>query len=760
MNRRLLVAAAVSGLGLSLPAADLVYSVTTNETDHTVTVDVSGGTYTLTEPYGAETLKLIKTGTGTVQYTPTGETPYGELDIQKGQFIVKDVRHVGVGPIVTAGDGTLLFCDVDAVVTQKVTFGGTAGRVAGYTDKSATGAGSVTLTSVKSTEKVNGFNRVLVGRSSNSAYAKACLSLTGADSEPFDRLDVDGNTQVTFDDGTIQVPATAANPFVRLTATGTDKTFVVGPRGVAFDTAEGVDVSLGVSPTFAGAMKVTNYVSSVEIEKGSFEGSTTSAATNGWNSTVNEWDEKSQRGKNTEAFVTATRDGVTRNWTTPFGDYYYHLRRGATLSREVPVSEAGLWRLSFWSGCRPPNNSSTGYSQKITTTVLIDETVVLTIPAVTSMDDLYPFKEFKTEAVPLTAGTHTIKLVHSGSCPTSSGGKNYDYFVLERCEESTVDGGFVKKGVGRLTVDDITTPSPVTVSAGSLFLAGTTLDDAVATVADGAKLELAAPTLTDGAKVTVVAGGTLVLRDDSDNLVANGSFETPTTENYSTKFSSDWTRSLTDEPSAQHGNKDGAGIRSDSSTAMTAPENAPDGTQVAYLRNYTKIAQTLKVDRTGAYRLSFSQSVRSGSSFKGSYTKLCMHARIDGSEILSAGPFPDEPEYAYKSFERIVQLEAGEHVLSFDVTGDSTTSGIMLYLDAVKLVPYVGVRDIDVGELHLASGSTLKLDYDGKMHVQNVFVDDVKVNGGKSALVNAGVMVSGPGRLSVGDKLGGLILMR
>ena len=755
MNGKLLSAALASGFGLFLPAADLVWSVTTNETDHVVTIDVSGGSLTLTEPYGEETRKLIKTGTGVLYYQPSGETPYGALEIQKGNFVIRDARHVGVGPIVTASDGALLVRDTDAVLTNKVTFGGSAGRVAGFTDQSTTGAGSVTLTSVKSTQRNGAYNRIVVGRSSHTSSAKVRLSLTGEDSEPFDRLDVDGNTQVTFDDGTVQIPATTANPFIRLTTTGTDKTFVIGSRGVTFDTAEGVDTALGASPTFAGAVLETNRVADVAVERGGFEGTTTSSAMSGWTITQNEHGEESKRGGLTTGFVTG-KDNVT--WMTPYGDYYFHLRRGASLEREVTVDQAGLWRLSYWCGCRPPNASSSGYSQKITATVSIDDVVVQVVPALMSKDELHPFKEFVTDATRLEAGTHTIKIVHTGE-GYSMGGKNYDNFVLQRCETTPTDSGLRKTGAGRLTVGDITTTAPMRVGAGSLSLTGTTLGDTVS-VAAGATLELSHPVLTAAASVNVADGGTLVLRDVADNLVANGSFETPTTVNYTAQPPTSWARSLTDEPSAGHGNKDGAGLRSNSSTAILAPEVAPDGTQVAYLRNYTKLVQAVTVETAGSYRLSYRQSVRTGGGLTASYTKLCLHARIDGEEILSAGPYPDEPNYGYKAFEKTVSLTAGEHALSFDVTGDTTTSGVMILLDDVRLEPYVGIDDIPVGELRLTRGSTLALDFEGSIRVTNVFVDGQRVSGTEKTLKAAGVNVSGRGHLKAGEEAGMIIVVR
>lgn len=757
MNRKLLSAALAAGLGLSLPAADLVWSVTTNETDHVVTIDVPGGSLTLTEPYGEETRKLIKTGTGVLYYQPSGETPYGALEIQKGNFVVRDARHVGIGPIVTASDGALLVRDTDAVLTNKVTFGGSAGRVAGFTDQSTTGAGSVTLTSVKSTQKSGGYNRIVVGRSSATGTARVCLSLTGEDTEPFDRLDVDGNTQVTLDDGTVQIPATAANPFIRRTVTGTDKTLVIGSHGVTLDTAEGVDVALGLSPTFTGALLATNSIEDVAIEKGGFEGTTTSSPMSGWTFTQkNEYNEESKRGGVNTGFVTG-KDDVT--WMTPYGDYYFHLRRGASLEREVTVDQAGLWRLSYWCGCRPPNASSSGYSQKITATVSIDDVVVQVVPALMSEGELHPFKEFVTDATWLEAGTHTIKVVHTGD-GWSNGGKNYDNFVLQRCEATTVaDGGLRKTGVGRLTIDGIAPTVPLTVGEGSLSLTGTTLGGAVSVEAN-AQLELSHPALTADASVSVANGGTLVLRDVTDNLVANGSFETPTTVNYTAKSPSSWTRSLTDDPLASHGNKDGAGLRSNDSASILAPEVAPDGTQVAYLRNYTKLVQAVTVETAGWYRLSYRQSVRTGGGLTASYTKLCLHARIDGEEILSAGPYPDEPNYGYKAFEKTVSLTAGEHELSFDVTGDTTTSGVMILLDDVRLEPYVGIGDMPAGELRLTRGSTLDLDFEGSIRVTNVFVDGQRVKGSDKTLAAAGVNVSGRGHLKAGEKTGMIIVVR
>ena len=137
-------------------------------------------------------------------------------------------------------------------------------------------------------------------------------------------------------------------------------------------------------------------------------------------------------------------------------------------------------------------------------------------------------------------------------------------------------------------------------------------------------------TAENGAKVTVAAGGTLVLRDDTDaSLVSSGSFESPTTGDFKKSAPTGWTRSLTDDSGA-YNNTDGAGYCSDSSSNLKAAEKAPDGNQTAYLRNYTKLDQSVKAAAAGTYRLSFWQAVRTGSF---NSHKLTVEVFVDNSII-------------------------------------------------------------------------------------------------------------------------------
>lgn len=103
---------------------------------------------------------------------------------------------------------------------------------------------------------------------------------------------------------------------------------------------------------------------------------------------------------------------------------------------------------------------------------------------------------------------------------------------------------------------------------------------------------------------------------------------------------------------------------------------------------------------------------------------------------------------------------AGLAALAEESSFTVTTNGTMFFVDDVSLSPVTAIGDVQDVTVNLARGSTLRLENVYPVHIQNVTVDGVPVNGGRGALRAAGLTITGAGKLNVGEPLGVMILLR
>lgn len=421
----------------------------------------------------------------------------------------------------------------------------------------------------------------------------------------------------------------------------------------------------------------------------------------------------------------------------PIGTKFAMIRQGVRLSTTVDVPASGLWRVVFYRGGRP------SYSTDIALDVALDETITH-FPA----SSVLPFTKCMTQPVEIEAGSHTI------SFATSNGGSghslNIDEVSLERVEVVTTYGALSKTGDGTLAlVGQDLMHVLVSVLEGELDLADANLAGTAVSVASGAGLLLRSATTTEATTVNVPAGARLTLSGFDDSVVANGSFEADGPYDYANQM----------HPRGWSFRKDGAndgwGLQKNGGTLSGSGPMTPAGVCTVYLRENETIYQTCTLDAAGTYRLSFLAADRKYASSQ----KVPFAVRVDGIEVLAVGARETYADFTRYSLD--VELGAGSHELSLS-TGivGSGVQGNIVFFDDVSL-RRIRTDSITVdGELRLHAGSVLALDFQGVATVPHVFVDDVPLNGGKGALLRAGVSVHGTGRIAAGEKQGLIMIVR
>lgn len=577
-----------------------------------------------------------------------------------------------------------------------------------------------------------------------SGYCKVGLSLTGAESEPLDRILTQGATDVTMDGGTIKIAAEAQSPFFQDDNKGAyAKNYAVTPAGVTMEVVGGAKVELGINPVFRSTTETVvaeTYVpSNNSFENGETDWSYTSR---------NEFGEYSGIYTNGSAFDT---DGETA-YTTTNGTHYLMLRRAADLTRKVNLPSAGKWRLTYEVGSRP----SGGYSLDMTTDVKIDGTTIYTHPGFPAHADRHTFRRVETPVVELAAGEHTLTLSQRDS-GRGSGSQNYDFFVFERMEDVTHVATLKKTGAGTLVVGDLSVGN-LAVSEGTLAVKDGTLQDMSVTVSDGT-LEAIGMQLSDETSVTVSANGTLAFSAcDGMNLLSNGRFEADgNSVRDATKkgtISGGWTFETMTETDL---NGSGSGLQGNggnvSANGPTTPDSA--GPMTAYLREDSRVRQTFRVARTGKCRLSFLKSCRSVL-----YSStMPLSVKIDGKQVLSSN---SSTGGEYTAFSVDVELTEGEHTLAFETAEPSTrvSAGAMVFIDDVMLQALTVQPELSAGVVRMTRGAKLRLDNEEKVVIGNFFVDGNRINGRKAEIESAGVTVIGNGQIRVGDVPGMVVIVR
>ena len=642
---------------------------------------------------------------------------------------IQNPNVLGTGPILLTNNYSCLYGDsysslarID--VPNRVVFDTINSWAAGENAK------PLILHNIGVTDK-NSAKVVALGRTGTS-QATVMLALDGADNDPIGYFTLRGNLALTLDGGTIRVAAAEGTRALFQTANQATPAITVLNTPLTVDVADGGDVWFGVpQPTYSKTHVVTNVVDEYKPDNWSFE----DGRTGGW--TISTGD----------VYENGTPFDSNGTYPTTNGTKYAMVRHDNTISRSITLPSAGLWKVVFEQGCRGGD-----YSIGVTATVTIDGSTVMDIPGPTVP---YGFHEFRSEAVQLTAGSHTFQIA-LGSGTTSSanqhGSLNFDAIRFERIEVTTPGFSLAKTGKGSLTLTGndfpcATSDLPIKVEDGVLELSGAALSGNSITVASGGELAFSGVAATN-TTVAVASGGIVSFGATGKNLVVNGGFETPTIATYGYKWLSECKWTLL--PSSGE-NSVRAGIQHNGSdmSKFSMADQTPYGDQSLYLRTGTTAEQSISVPAAGDYVLSFWQASRNYASSN----ELGLTVTIDDNEVVvNAGR---DARYEPYRTSRVVSLTAGSHTLKF-ACASGGGEGSMIFVDDVSLKAVQPANDFATSTLALASGSTVRLNdvSNGKVVVGAVTVDGVEVSGGANALRSAGVIVEGDGRIHCGKPLG------
>ncbi len=681
--------------------ADANFEVTTNDTVVTVKA-VDGSLPVLTEPFLApDVTKVVFDATRPFKYNPSAASTYaGGTEIAKGQLYVcrDDAFGSGEVRIGTTAEAALMARDVEVSLPNKVVFCRSDSYAVGFGDS----VGRLTLAAVGT----NGRSPATVrfGRTGAGAVGRVTLALVGESSEAIDAIQITGALDLRIDGGVLSAGANAQSPFFAAVKTSGDVADVtVAPGGATFDVPDGVTLVPGVTFKIEETTR-TNVVATCSPANPSFEDGEAG------------WTKEQLPGGESDSGVKSDPCAWNGQGTyKPDGAKFAMIRQGARLSTTVTIPDAGLWRVVFLRGGRPG-----GYSSDVKLTVALGDAST-EYPASSVCD----FVEVRTPPVRLEAGSQTL------SFTTSNGGSghslNIDAVSLERVEEEVVRGAVKKTGLGTLSLDGQGfAGGALSVDAGTARLVDATFGGAAVSVADGATLSLSAY---------------------GDSLVANGSFEADGEKDYSSEAKPRlW--------SLKSGS--GWGLQKNGGTLSASGPLTPAGVETLYLREGVSVGQTVSVAKAGRYRVSFLEGDREYATSE----KVPVKLLIDGEVCLTVPARAEKGDYALHGVD--VELTAGDHEIAFEtgLAGSAVTLGNIVFIDDVRMREVRASDLVADACLRMAQGSTLDLDLSGRAEVASLLVDGAAFSGGRSALVRAGVSVTGDGRLRVGKAKGTCIVVR
>lgn len=638
----------------------------------------------------------------------------------------------GDGDIVLASGGSLLVNAAGPSVTvpNKVVF---KGQGAMYTYVSSMSHDSSVILKSVGTPAESETHHIRLGRASAAGLGWVTLSLTDPASEALDEIRLAGTLRLTLDGGVIRARGDAKAPFFRqMDAAGAVAVDITG-NGVAFEVAENAHVALS-HPVSVTAGETREVVAETYYpENWSFEDYTGNPLAQS-SRQPGDWEDEPHPNAHNEYTQVCTNGGAfdtdgDRVWSTTNGMNYAMVRRGSSMKRAVNLPAAGEWRVVFELGCRPLGT----YSVNQTAVVSIDDTTMLTVGGVNSAE-LHGFREYVTPAFSFGAGEHTLRLAVADSAQGSAS-LNFDAVRLERIVNEPVITPVVKEGAGVLVLADQKMPqTSLTAAAGNLVLSNLDMDER--------------------STVEVKRGATLCLSGAQNSLVKNGNFEF---DGHLTGVASaavyGWNVECRDPQSREKCRQNGYLQMNGGNLPPEEAAHTPYGDMTAYLRPMNRMSQTVSIAESGRYVFSFVVADRS---YSDSYS-ISVTAKVDGDEVVQV---PAAAQYrAFRRYSAELELAAGDHVIEI-AAGDSRleTAGAMVFIDDVSLVAS-GVCDLKPA-FRMQSGSVLELDNSAPLHVRKFYVDGVRVNGGRSALIEAGVAVTGSGRIAVGDRRGFLMIMR
>jgi len=580
-------------------------------------------------------------------------------------------------------------------------------------------------------------HNIRLGRPSANDEGAVALSLTDEGSEALDQITLSGNLHLYIDGGVLKMRSTAKNPFFTHAYPGSSIETVVMPGGIGVDVPSGVMTSLGEPLTFTNSTEAVQEV--FYPENYSFENGTT-----GW--TLTTLHETSSWCQNGGSFDDNGRFPTTN------GTHYVMVRRGNAIKTTIRLPTAGDWRVVFERGCRNET-----YSLGMAVQVMTNDVAVAVFPRLTAVER---FTLLKTAAIAFDANRDyelsiLVEDIASGNCSL-----NFDAIRLERVETVPVAAPppVVKKGDGTLALGmQPLDGTAVTAEGGILSSSVPSLGNVSISVLNGGTYMLADSAPTPDTTISVASGGTLSIVGMPGNLVKNGNFEADVTSNYMTKLiPGGWSAERFD-PDLKSKTADGCSVQRNASGTTLVPQAplSPYGNTSAYLRPLNKMYQTISVPQAGDYVLSFVEATRKN--YEG--YKEQIDVLVDGAVVYTI-PARQSPETEFVRYTTTLTLSAGDHVLAI-ATGDTPAdaNGALVFFDDITLRPADAEVVVD-GTLALSSGATLSLDNSVPLRWVDVTVDGVRVNGGKNALVAAGVNVCGAGKLRVGDKPGFIVIVR
>ena len=758
--RRLMLFGGLAAVALTGRAISYQFVVTTND-QKVVSVGIEEITGTTQERLLATFLDPDVTSVeyhlqGNVVNAYPTETPTykGGTFLDNSQVRPANADALGPGPITIGHGSQFVQTEKDSMsITNKIIFVDEFGWVLGF------GGKEFVLHSLGSTATSPCAN---LGRGSGNE-ATVSLALDGGDNEALDRIRLRGDLKLNILGGTVfRATANAHGPYFVETDAGPTTVKVLGD--FAFDAAEGADTELGLPLNLDKTFVTTNVVETVAVSNGSFENGVT-----GWSSA-----RTTGKSSNSIPGLIANGSSDCKTWlgdgnTTPYGSKFYCIRAGQTIWTTTPIQieTDGSWFVDFAYATRPDNNGN-----KVDTYVTLSNTTERTEQTVMLQRNGYhTFRDVSAGPFDLKAGTYVLKIENGWDQAADSSNysaMNYDNFSLARHEVVTNGLAFAKTGAGRLTCSGLTAKNAsLGVQDGSLQLADSSIDKSRVTVDSGATVTLRGGSYGQGTTVDVADGATLAFAEVvPGNLVKNPGFEIYASvqtqdKNLNSFIPTDWTavavitnaNNKTPEGNMYPAGRQGYG----GNVTANGPSLADGGTYSVAVREQCRLSQSVKVPAKGTYRLSFWYAKRKNYS-DGMVLYPAFDAVHDVDDALDVLTPSNE---SFAKYEKLVDLEAGDHVLSFYVDGTWTSgTGPVCFIDNVELCKVDPVGDVTDATFALKSGSTLRLDNIQPIHIQDFRVDGVKIDGSKSAIRAAGVTVEGDGAIRVGDKLGMVILLR
>lgn len=671
------------------------------------------------------------------------------IEIASGQMRVRGADALGTGPLVLGGGGNGLYLGKIVArnsgmleISNKVVFA--------HADSQVVAPGLADYPVIRSLGIANASFRPWLGRVSGDS--RITLSLTGSDNEALAGIRLSGALKpFELGDGTLRVARPSLSPFFDYVGTAADRAasrFTVSADNLAIEAAAGADVELGLPIDMATATKTTATATPANA---SFENGET-----GWTLT-----KLSGAGEKVGVKENGGASNLDIEGRTSAGTHYCVMRCLHRLAANSPVAipdAQGEWFVALCAATRSKYYSY-GIEMKVRFTSAADGTVYYekTLPA---RDDYHnAFTEFEVGPFNLPAGSYYLQF------ETTKPAEDADKWSILAIDDirvfcrRAVQTALAKTGAGRVALCGIGASGAVfSANAGTLAVSESVLDDVAANVSDGGTLELSTGVSggTGGFLISVASGGTLRLTDVScSNLVANGSFEANAiTDNrgFDALTPNGWTLEKLAE---NDGNRDGSGVQSNGCVVSSAHPWTTAGDKTAYLRQRTRLSQTVSVPESGIYRFSFARARRDYSvSFEG----FTLKASVGGQEFDSVSTDPG----VFERFSHTVELSAGDNTVAFETCGGNDNVGPMFFIDDVRLSKVSPLGELDNVAIDMAAGSTLLLDLEDEAEVTMpaFSVGGREIAGHGAAISRAGVAVSGKGAVRAGKVAATVIHMR